>query len=288
MDSRQRRFAGIAGAKPIQHPNHTKRREYMKLNLVTTAALLATAGALMTQPAKAQFVGLSGDLILSFSDSVGADTGSGTNYEIDLGQVSLYKNATSTINITNIDTDLKSVYGNGFFSNGNLTFQLSGEQVTSGTVEQVYLSTPSTTPFAGTGTTNLSGTESAAASLYTPALDTSANAPVVGSTVGSYKVPTANLYSWSSQSAPILTSYAPSTTFGQAGGVDPTLKLDIFQTTSHSAGTSSLLSGVFDISSSGEVSYDLIAAPEPSSYAMMLIGGVVLMGLIRRKSSSRI
>jgi hypothetical protein len=267
----------------------------MKLNLVTTAALLAVTGALMTQSAKAQFAGNSGDLILSFADNVGTDTGATMNYEIDLGQFSTYTGASSTINIANIATDLTSVYGSSWYSNADLQLGIVGV-VNNGALggvknDTVFVSDTSTSPYAAKSGSALGNPVSAAGVLYNPASGTPA--PTNGSTANSYEVPTSNGASFTTKLS-AFSADAPNleTTFGL--GTAPTLYLDTLQpgATSFVTGTSAIAAnGHFDITSGGEVQYDVpgVAVPEPSTYGLMMLGGALLFfWQARRKSVSRL
>src|ERR1700683_458506 len=185
----------------------TKTTKKMKLNILTTAALLAMAGALMTQSAKAQFnatqgsgvtgTGNSEDLILSFTDPVGTDTGTATNYELDLGQYSTFANATSTINIANIASDLGLVYGTStnFFSNANLQVGILGVNNSGATSNSLpnttlLVSDASTTPYTGIKGSTAGQDATAAGKIYTPGLDTTNvptdGSPVNGSSDGAY------------------------------------------------------------------------------------------------------
>jgi len=163
----------------------------MKLNILTTAAILAITGAFMTQSAKAQFTSSNGaptgDLILGFSST---GTGSTTNYEIDLGQFTLYT-GNSQINIANVATDLSSVYGSNWDTSGTLSFAIVGAVVGT-TIDNVktgsvLVTDSSTTALAAASNTSLGTDSGKATTIYTPLADLS-NVPVAGSAANSEKV----------------------------------------------------------------------------------------------------
>jgi len=262
----------------------------MKINLLTTAAAIAFASALAAQPAKAQFTAggaaNNGDIILSFYLS-----GNSTDFEVDLGQFSIYDSAASTINIENIATDLSNDYGSNWFSNGSLTFNLVGSVPAAGGVtdiskgDSLLVSTTSTTAYPDTDKSALGPDVTKAQLLYDPA-DGSGTAPTDGSSANSYAVPISNGSSYSTLSGQIGYT-AISTNFGSG---TPSLYLDLLQPGAGNTGTgtSTELPGTFQISSTGEVSYVLAAAPEPSTYALMILGGAALFFWnARRKSVSR-
>jgi len=250
----------------------------MKLNLLTTAALLAMAGALMSQPAKAQYSGNPNDLIVSFTD------GGSTDYQIDIGQASTYTGASSSINIVNVATDLTAVFGSNWDTNSSLVFSIEGVSSTGTNKYTVYVSDNSLTPYAAQGGSTLSTQNTDIPLLYTPGNDLG-NPPTDGSAANSYKVSDASGYSFDSYASTGGSTYSANF---EASVTSPTLYMDILNSTTRSAGTSSELSnGHFDITSGGEIQFTGASVPEPSTYALMILGGALLfVWQARRKSVS--
>jgi len=279
----------------------------MKLNLLTTAALLAIVGTTMTPSAKAQFTANVGgaanseDLILSFADNTSTDNGSTTNYEVDLGSADKYLIATSTINIANISSDLSSIYSSSsFFTNPNLSISILGdnEGVTDSsagfniTNKSIFvsLSNPAN-PYSAQSNGTLNSDYTAADQIYKPNAS-GLNTPTDGAAAGSFLVPTANSASFFTINSTDGLNTQSSAAFTSAG-VAPELYLE---TLVHGAGSKTTTlgstdidtTGYFTVTSGGEVQYVVAsaAAPEPSTYALMVLGGARFFWHIRRKSVS--
>jgi hypothetical protein len=279
----------------------------MKLNILTTAAVLALTGTVMTQSAKAQFVSTnnggaanSSDLILSFEDNqvgnsasgIPADQGSSTNYELDLGSVDQYLGATSNINIANISADLTSVYGSGFFTNSNLVLGILGvnnsgaADATNGALSNtIYVSlTNPLVPFPAESKSVEGGRAGTVGNLYSP--NAGSPAPTDGATAGSFEVSTANPSGFFNINSTDGFGSGSTTTF-TAAGIAPQLSLETLYYASAGGsgsklGSSAVDNGYFTVSSGGEVEF-IAATPEPSTYALMF-----LFWQIRRKSVSNL
>ncbi len=278
----------------------------MKLNLLTTTAFLAIAAAASMHSAKAQFTTTnsggaanSEDLILSFADNTSGDNGATTNYEFDLGSADTYLNATSTIQIGNILTDLNATYSN-FFTNPNLSISIlgdnnsgatdssSGLNITNGSIF-VSLNNP-LNPYPAQSNSTMNGDFTAVNQIYSPN-SASSNLPTNGAAAGSFKVPTANSASFSSLNAVDGLNTQTSASFSTSGAPDLYLETLIHGAGNKSTTTGSAFvdtTGFFTVTSSGEVEYEVGAAatPEPSTNALMLLGAGILFWHVRRKSVS--
>jgi hypothetical protein len=276
----------------------------MKLNTLTKTALLVIAGALTIQSAKAQFnpsvagddgAAVSGDLVLNFTDD------GTTDYELDLGQFSTYTMALHTIDIANIASDLGTLYGSGSFTtafdSSSLVVGIVGINNSGSTVDgvknsSVFASDTSLVPYAGETSSTLGGPVSDIAAEYNPAKDTT-NPPTDGTPTGgdgAYEVPAANLYGYDKTLSKISSNYPRLDE--NLDGTAPKLYLDTLQpgASSFVAGTSTEdLNGYFTITSAGEVEFDVpsLSTPEPSTYALMILGGALLAcWQLRRKATS--
>lgn len=261
----------------------------MKLNhLTTTLAIVAIAGAAMTQSAKAQFTSgpsntaTSGDLILSFDDP----SESTTDFEVDLGQFTLYTGS-SQINIVNIASDLSAVYGSGWYSDSNLSFGILGYNntgnVVGGDKNDTNFVSVSGSAFGATTGSNLTNRIATIGKISTPLLDLT-NVPTDGTAANSFRVSTASGYSYDAIQK--LDGYGTGSEVSFNGSTNPSVLLDTLQpgSTAFATGTSVLSSAGFSISSAGEVIYDAQVAPEPSTYALV-IGGLLLLVVLKRRQA---
>lgn len=270
----------------------------MKLRFLTTA-LLAFAGALLTQSAQAAFTpggqATAGDLILAFEATSG--TGSTLNYEVDLGSFTQFTAATPTFSSININADLTSIYGAGWFNDTALSWSVSGTQnsgATSGGVRNktVFVTDPNApTVWAAENASQLGTPVGKIAAVYNPSSSATA-----GTQANSLSILTTDPSSYTQAS--VNGTYGAfntpniEATFAASGTSPVTLALDQLQpgATTFAAGTSVLVNtpDVFSISSNGTFAFGAQAVPEPSTYAMLLGGFLILWQLNRRKSASNI
>ena len=274
----------------------------MKLNILSTTALLAMAAVLTAQSAKAQFTSgpnpgdaASADLILSFNDAGDGTTAAAVDFEVDLGQLSNFS-STSNLDITSVSADLGVDYTTSFFTDKNIQIGIVGTNNSGGTLDGVsdtsmLVSNPSSTAFSAKGG-NLLGTDSTKAGvIYTPLGDLT-NVPTPGLASMSYNVKTASKDSYKQVAgADGFPLSATTTTFGQTGDAAPKLYLDLEQPDADDdsgVGSDTALAGYFDITSAGVVQYIVPSTnvPEPSTYALMVLGGALLAWQLRRKSTS--
>lgn len=267
----------------------------MKLNILTTTALLALAGTALTQSAKAQFTsnfaGTAnvGDLILSFADNTTSDNGNTTNYEVDLGNFSQYQTATSTIPIVNIASDLNSIYSSSNpLTNPNIAFSLLGYTDVSTTNNSLLIGIANPSAPNGAQADSVVGNaEGAVEPIYSPGTAPS-NLPTDGTAKGSFIVPTVNGSSYNTA--------APNVGFPTAISLTAAGAPDIYlEQITHANSTKNTVvggdnvdtTGYFTVTSGGEVEYVVAsAAPEPSTYALMALGAGFLVWQLRRKSVS--
>lgn len=249
--------------------------------------LLAIAGALLvSQTAQAGTpTYTAGDLFLGFRATGG--TGATTYYVINIGQSSLYTAGSSfTLSLGSFGQDLTDIYGANWSSRSDLLWSVSGYSgtntlfaskegdggvsawgglVTSARNNVVSQMTSMKNAYLGVGANSLNGT--------TAVTETSA----ISNNYASY---TTGGTSW---------GVFNSGSLGVNGAINDAQGLDLYRVSSTSAGTHL---GSFSISEDtvtpGASTLSFNAVPEPSTYALMVLGSFVLFwGMSRRKTLSR-
>lgn len=115
--------------------NHTKKHNNVKMNTFTiqTTKLAALAAVMLSiQTSNATLIYNDGDLILGFRATGG--TGGTTNVLLNLGNASIYRDATSqfTLSLGNVDADLDAIFGSNWNTRLDLNWSVSGTQFTAG------------------------------------------------------------------------------------------------------------------------------------------------------------
>ena len=265
----------------------------MKLKkIITTAALALVGAALIETSASAQTFN-QGDLILGFQTSSG--TGSSDNLEVDLGSYITYINAATADNGTVIDlnvgqalgtgglsvTDLNNTYGSSWSSNGSLTFNVAGTPGT-GTKESLVTSTKvggATENSTGNGSGLITGEYSTGLHITpSPALVSTSAYVLPNNVAGSFTYQVTN-------NGQATTDYSLGYNT-QEGVTGANNTISLYELVNHSGSTTKgTLLGVFDLTSSGGLTFDAIgtaAVPEPSTYALFGLGALALV-LMRRR-----
>lgn len=245
-----------------------------------------------------------GDLSLDFRATGG--TGAGTNLEVDLGQFSQFLDATpgQIINLSGINglsvTDLQQTYGDGTTNNSawdtrtDLLWSVAGSSYnhilsdSSGSIPRYSFFITATAPFS-----NAPQNTASAQNINTQINSLSSYAQTASSTV-SGKVPVGDPGSYSTE----LGNAGPygTTQFGQiernANTSGGPATIDLYYSIADPSGNSMARDlGTFELFSNGNFEFVAAAAavPEPSTWAMMAVGALMLAGcVIRRKSAARI
>jgi hypothetical protein len=280
--------------------NNHKEKYIMKKTLVKFLFLTTAALALVGTSAKAAPVIFNnGDLILGFRATGG--TGSAINLQINLGAGTFYRDQNNSFfNIGNFNTDLEAAYGVGWSSRSDISFGIVGVfdknlgpsgvgTVTNGDGQRTIYASNGTAGYSMGSTGNMGSIATDIFSLN-GAFDTAEDA----ATTVSALVDTASINSWS--------------TFVPGGGSGPFSGAGNSFESSFSGGAGSLelyryiprtsgaitepqtpligvSQGTFNIASNGQLTYG-IAVPEPSTYALMGLGLLALVGLHRHKKNS--
>lgn len=247
--------------------------------LIITAVLALSGAACFQNGAKAQSFH-DGDLMLDFRIN---SNNTANNLEVDLGTFNF---ATSQSTVAGFSLgDLTAAYGSNYASTSGLVFSLVATNASS----DVFISNPgnanTVTPISPIAT---NGNSNAIASIYGEGFGTSTgtgdNAYVVtpsSSDPDSYTnvitnvnaIPYSEDYGFVpfSTEASVTGSPASITLYEQT----PLKSRPTVQPTSTDLGT-------FTLNSNGTLSYSAYAAPEPSTYALMGLGGLVLFAMRRR------
>jgi len=254
---------------------------------VAGTALLAQSGQAATLSAPM------GDLLLGFTDSTNSE-----DYVIDLGAASTFIGATGTLSLGNIGADLTAVFGSSWATDSTLNWSLAGTTGTSAVgsiaAKTIFVSQAETTP----GTPNTSFKNFASAQTGTPISEIEA-AQGYGSG-GGYNGQTGNaanaagLIQTTSGTNSWLTDLG-GTTGSSAGfktahnivgnfanGASGTV-LDIDELAPTGASGTGTDLGSLHIDGSGNVTFvSPTAAPEPSTYALIGLSGLLLLAFRSR------
>lgn len=247
------------------------------LKSIIAMAALAFASATTVQAANAKLGFSDGDLYLGIR-VVGSGQGSATDYVAILGNVQTL-DFTKSINFSlNLGADLTATYGANWYNRTDLVYSIIGNlsyDENTGLSNTLYSTNPSITPF------NSNWDQSEAGNAITTMALQSVNGKT--STANSdfaLTQSTSSPYSYASYQ-PGGANYGGSSFnlgFSNEGTVSTTL---FFNESIEGSTDPSTVLGTFSISNDGALSYQ--AVPEPSTYAMLGVGAIGVIGMIRRR-----
>ncbi len=252
-----------------------------KFITIAALAVVGFAGVAKLDAAIITSVGsiANGDLLLGF-DVASSGIGTQRNLLIDLGQYSTL----ASLGSVNLSADLTTVYGSA--NPAGLKYGVIG--VTDSPQNTTYITTPTLNfiypKLSASSTVALQGN-------YLQPLDPGAvNTGTLGYDLANAFQTTANGGYISSSDVNSWTTQNPSTVpfgFYSGNSIQTTLGsalnyLDIMPPTT--SGTAGSQVGYFNISSSGILTYT--AVPEPSAYALLAMGSLILFVVNRRRSAS--
>ena len=280
------------------------------------AGLLAMAGALalISTPANAAIVYTDGDLILGFRAAGG--TGGSTDYLVNLGNAASIINSITPIvfSIGAIGADLNNIFSPGWTNRGDVLWSVSGVQKVSGNgfSTNTMFATRSdilTAPL-GTGTTtpwnrfSVAGGGAPALKIQSLGLKfglgTTGNVSGVdqiesSSAPGALIQPTSQSNSYASFMPGGSNSNTSSAflVFPDATGIEGTFAegtaaavLDLYKIVPGSGAASlpSDFTGTFSINDNAVVTYTPVGVPEPAVATTLVVGGVFLASMRRRRA----
>jgi len=235
-----------------------------------STALLVLMGVVLLGTSSAQAIP-NGSLILAFR--LNNTGGTGTDLEVNLGTT--FNFGLNQSSIVNLNTDLTNIYGSNWNTNANLVFSIIGENNNPSSNKPIYLSNPdnANTPFTTFSTSSIVGSVTG---IYSP------SGGSTGSATGSLVMPEGNGNSYYA----VITAtgsgqdydFVPYSTeqFVSAG----IASFDLNKVTGSNVTTDL---GTFNLSGSGVVSFNTVAVPEPASYVLCGIAGVLFL-IMRRRS----
>lgn len=247
----------------------------MKLNKILTTAAIALAAAVSANAANYN----PGDLVLGVYDYSGTVS---TALEFNLGAFTKYANGGGQGLVLNIADEMTSVFGAGWASNSNLHWGLAAEITAAARYSVVALGLPETT----VGIHN--------SSFSTVTISTVSNNvnPYTNTTFASLTTAVGDGYSIPASTTGSIKNYdaaAFGTNKGIVGKLTPNasgltaLDLFLFNGNGNNASDPGIYENTFTIdTTTGDI--NVLAVPEPSSYAMMAIGGLGLFRMFRRRS----
>lgn len=280
----------------------------MKLNKLTTAVVALAAAALLGGSAHATNASItSGDLLIGFEDP---NQNASNDYVADIGSASLYLNKTAPVSVNISEANLSADFGTGWNTNptsGNanlLEWGIVGndqsETVQTANTHTVFFTqgeqtggTPSTNP--GVVTSGNGGTVSndiktfESTGGYKGLVVVSGAGEAVGVNESVSATNSWSSFSPSDGSGFSLVNGAEQPGTGANDGPTDSY-LDLFEAI---PGTSTTLLGTFNLSWNGNtaddavLTFDPVATPEPSAYALGLTALMLFAVLKRRKSIAK-
>jgi hypothetical protein len=259
-------------------PKTKKAKTKMKLHTLKTAVLALAGLALIASSVKAATLTYNdGDLFIGFVN------GGTQDYVVDVGQASLFTTSSQlTLSVGATGTDLSSTFGGSWFGSTGAGGVLWGGAGTLGASDTVWATSTSSTPWAqsfdqSTPTNNISqfGLGAYDASTST----TNSNVALKEATSGGS--------SWASFESVANGGTAANSPVGSFAYFTPSIegttsqKLFLTKLTEGSTGLGQSI-GFFQINSGGTITFTgTSAVPEPSTYALMILGGAALLFVTR-------
>lgn len=282
---------------------------------VTLFAVIAALG-LSTQQSNATLVANDGDLLLGFRATGG--TGATTNYVVNVGKMSDFRDATTvlTLSLGNIDADLDNLFGSNWANRSDFLWSVSGVQFSTGngyTQKSLFASRAQAFPLAAAGLSGSSpwsrettSTQGGPASLMN-AYRTQFKLGTTGAS-GSDQIQSTNStvaliqpHGQNNSHEEFMSNsgfIGGQTTSGASfayfpGGIEGSFvngaagsALDLYAMAPLVGGGNGLYEGTFAISDSGSVTFTPAGVPEPTSALLVAAGCTALITMRRRREQT--
>jgi PEP-CTERM motif len=254
---------------PSSTYNHSKSITPMK-RLLTLALAIASV-TMATSPAKAQYV--TGNLMIGF------EAGGVKDVLLDLGAAQMYVTASApfSINIGNLNSALIAAFGASPGTNANILTAVFGNLNPSDPSNTLYASRPHNNPISGSGQSSLSSLMSSVESEYNNEFTT--NIAIVQDSSQ-----TPNSYLSKVTAGRAFNSFIGETQFSLNS-----VTLDRLPSTTNGGGPVTTLGSIsFFFDGSGNVTGAMFSPiPEPSTYALAILGAGILAVAAKRRASAR-
>jgi PEP-CTERM motif len=244
----------------------------MKLKYILTTAILALASSASSNAGTTSYN--DGDLLLGFRMTAGSTS----DYLVDIGQGYDFSKS-FTLNTGNIANDLASTFGAGWYTSTSLKWSIVGTlSYNNDTGEQnlIYTTNPSSTSWKQSfDQSTASSAITSVASYFNGKASTSNNSNGVVQTVSASDFTYGNNQPGGTISGNIsFSTWAPT----NEASPSSSLYLDQLNEGSISAGTTL---GRVALGNDGSLNFQ--AVPEPSTYAMLGLGSIGLLIMLRRR-----
>jgi len=250
----------------------------MKLKNILMTAVVALTTVASVNAATTSYN--DGDLMLGIRKA-----GTSVDYLVDLGQASSF-DFSHTINfaVSGIAADLSATYGSDWHSQSAITYSVFGTLSNNNdTGEQfmVYTTNPNATSFNSQnhqGT--ISGYMSNVGGLYDGQISTANDSVGIWQTTGG----TLAVYANYQPGGSLASGKSFATWTSNEAAVNSALNFDVLSEGWTGSGTGTAEPGTFSLDASGDLSYTVQAVPEPSTYAMVGLGALGMLVMLRRRS----
>jgi len=257
------------------------------MNILAKTTLLALAGVAIASQSANALTYTPGDILLGFRTST-------KDYVIDLGNYSQFTLATTNYTAANVNADLTTLLGSGWATNTGLSWGAIGYDNYGGSNGLIFASKGETV--VGTAETGWSQVTKSNTTGEASKITTFIGAEYTGQTSNTFNL-TGIIQTPDSTSTPYWTeavtgaytgwgnisfgTFNPSIEANATGGTAVTsTQLDLFKMGVGSG--AGAYQGNFTLATNGDVVFN--AVPEPSTYAMLGVGAIAFLGMMRRRS----